>query len=148
MTFTPRLRHPRHRAFSRTARQDRIRDFTAARATDLAATGADTVFTSNGDNTLSAVGHGYSVHDGPFTVASDTTLPTGLVAGELYWIESVPDVDTFTLTSVRGGPVTTISDAGAGVHTMTKAEIEEAMFEYCRQNPVEVVRDAADVDTL
>lgn len=148
MAKTARLRHLRHRIFKRTARQERIRDFTAENAADLAGTGKSFTFTSNGDNTLTATAHGLVLHEGPFEVSSDTTLPTGLSADELYWVESVPDANTFTLTSVRGGPVTAITDAGTGIHTISKSESEEAVFEYTKQNPVEVVRDATDADDL
>jgi hypothetical protein len=46
-------------------------------------------------------------------------LPTGLTAGTEYFVVSVPDVDTFTLSATKGGSAITTTGTQSGVHTVT-----------------------------
>jgi hypothetical protein len=152
MARTPRTRHLRHREHDRVEHSRHLREFLSERATALSGTGASTTFTVS-SQVISASSHGHAVGDGPFVAGTtgDAVLPSGLIDGELYWIATAPDANTFTLTSVLGGdPVDLVDDGtpGSGTFTIAKAEDDEAIFEYLRQNAPEVVRDATDADSL
>lgn len=69
-------------------------------------------------------GHNLETGDGPFTVSSDDTLPTGLAAATNYWIIRVDD-DVFQLATspedAYAGTEVEIDDNGVGSHTLTGA---------------------------
>ncbi len=110
------------------------------------ADGADAVA---GDGEVTVTAHGWSEAEGPFVVTTDGDLPSGLVEGRFYWIAEVVDANTFTLTTKRGNSSIVIpTDEGSGTHTIIKADMDPAIYEYLRQNPPEVVRDAVSVDEL
>lgn len=46
-------------------------------------------------------------------------LPTGLTAGTVYYVKTVPTADTFTVAATPGGTAIVTSSAGSGVHTAT-----------------------------
>lgn len=46
-------------------------------------------------------------------------LPTGLTAGTVYYVKTVPDANTFTVAATPGGAAINTSSAGTGVHTAT-----------------------------
>lgn len=46
-------------------------------------------------------------------------LPAGLTAGTTYYVKTVLDVDTFTVSATAGGTVIDTTDAGSGTHTAT-----------------------------
>jgi len=99
--------------------------------------------------TFVAADHGLSVGQGPFVASSSGNLPTGLSQDHLYWVHSVLTDDTFTLTTRRGELAKSVPvDAGSGTLTLTKADSESAFFAYLKQNSLEVVRNATDVDDL
>lgn len=77
-----------------------------------------------GADTLTIVGHGYSVDQGPFYVASDGDIPAGLAATTPYWIQAVPTADTFTLAASLGGAVIDITDAGTGNITLVPVNVD------------------------
>jgi len=61
--------------------------------------------------------HGLKVGDA-VKVASDTTLPAGMVAATVYYVLTVPTADTLTLSATFGGGTLDITDTGTGTHTM------------------------------
>lgn len=81
--------------------------FTATAATDI----------------VTIAAHGLKTGDGPFTASSDDTLPAGLAAATNYWAIYVSD-GTIKLASsyanALDGTAVDITDAGTGVHTLTK----------------------------
>lgn len=64
--------------------------------------------------------HGLIVGDG---VAFSTTgaLPTGLTANTLYYVQSVPTGNTFTVAATRGGSAIATTGSQSGTHTLTFA---------------------------
>lgn len=62
----------------------------------------------------------HGLEPGDKVVFSTTgALPTGLTAGTTYYVKTVPDEDTFTLTATPGGTVINTSSSQSGVHTAT-----------------------------
>lgn len=82
-------------------------DFTVTAATDI----------------LTVNGHGLVTGDGPFQVASTTTLPAGLTAATDYWVIEAT-VNTFKVATsyanALAGTAVDITDAGTGTHTITR----------------------------
>jgi hypothetical protein len=67
---------------------------------------------------VTKVDHGLAVND---AVVFSTTgaLPTGLTAGVTYYVRTVLDDDTFTVSATKGGSAINTSSAGSGTHTVT-----------------------------
>lgn len=146
-----RLRHLRRGIYDRVRRSRKLLAFLAQEAADLAGTGAAQTFTAagGGSSILTATSHGFAVGDGPFYVSSDTTLPSGLIAGQPYWIHGVLGANTFDLTGRRGDPdPVDCADAGTGIHTITKGDDQEAVYNYLKTNHPETVKAAVDADAL
>lgn len=62
--------------------------------------------------------HGFEV--GNRVVFSTTgALPTGLTAGTTYFVKTVPDEDTFTVSTTSGGSAVNTTGGQSGVHTAT-----------------------------
>jgi len=80
----------------------------------------DTVDFANDELDLNA--HVYETGDGPVTIASDTTLPTGLTAGLDYYVIKI-GANTIqlalTFEEAMAGTAVSIDDAGAGTHTIS-----------------------------
>jgi hypothetical protein len=154
MAKTPRIsrrRHLRHSNYSRVRRDERLLDFWAAEASDLADTATPKTFTAATNDRLTINSHGYSEGEGPFVVSSSDTLPAGLTAGELYWV-SVFDANTLTLHRGKregvSGLRVDITSTGTGTHSIEFAETAEAMFHFQRENKPRAIAAATDVDTL
>lgn len=47
------------------------------------------------------------------------TLPTGLTAGTTYYVKTILDNGTFTVSATKGGTVINTTGAGSGTHTAT-----------------------------
>lgn len=62
--------------------------------------------------------HGF-ITGTPIVFTTTGALPTGLVAGTMYYILTVLDANTFTLAATIGGTVITTTGAQSGVHTAT-----------------------------
>lgn len=60
--------------------------------------------------------HGLAIYT-PVEFATTGVLPTGLTAGTTYYVKTVLDPDTFTLSATPGGSVINTTGAGSGVHT-------------------------------
>jgi hypothetical protein len=67
---------------------------------------------------VSWVGHSLAANT---AVKFSTTgaLPTGLTAGTTYFVKTVLDADTFTLSATKGGTVIATTGTQSGVHTAT-----------------------------
>lgn len=55
----------------------------------------------------------------PVKFSTTGALPTGLVAGTTYYVKTVLDANTFTLSATPGGTVIATSGTQSGVHTAT-----------------------------
>lgn len=64
------------------------------------------------------VAHGLSVGD-TISYATTGALPTGLVPGTPYYVKTVPDADTFTLSATPGGAAIANTGTQSGVHTLS-----------------------------
>lgn len=61
-------------------------------------------------------GHGMAVDDRiAFFAIPGGTLPTGITAGTVYWVKTVPDTDNLILSTTQGGATLDITAVGAGV---------------------------------
>ena len=148
MPATSRLRRVRHVGFVRSNRQRKLNRFLIARQTALAGTGSSATFTGSVGNNVTWTGHAKLAGAGPFALTTTGALPGGLLPNALYWILSVVDANTVTLSSKKGGPVATMTSIGSGTHTITKASDLNAMFEYNKQSGPAALLACIDVDTL
>jgi hypothetical protein len=90
-------------------------DVTAEGRGDFAITGASRLVTaSHGSDTFSRVAHDLVAGDGLKYSTVSGTLPTNLVAGTKYFVESVPTADSFKISATRGGAVFNIDSDGSG----------------------------------
>ena len=60
--------------------------------------------------------HNYAVGD-PVYLTSTGSLPTGLISGKTYFVQSTPSTTTFTLAATRGGAAIATSGSQSGTHT-------------------------------
>ena len=90
----------------------------------LASFAAPTAFVAAaGTDNLTVVAHGLSTGDGPFSVATDDALPTGLVAATPYWVV-VTAANTFRMASsyqnAIDGVYIDLTTNGSGANTITR----------------------------
>lgn len=52
----------------------------------------------------------------PIQMTTTGALPTGFTSGTVYYVQSTPTVNTFTLSATHGGAAINTSSAGSGVH--------------------------------
>ena len=55
----------------------------------------------------------------PVVFSTTGALPTGLTAGTTYYVKTVLDANTFTVSATAGGAAINTSSAGSGTHTAT-----------------------------
>lgn len=67
---------------------------------------------------VSWASHGLDV-DTAVVFTTTGTLPTGLTAGDTYYVKTVLTDGTFTVAATKGGTVINTSGAGSGTHTAT-----------------------------
>ena len=67
---------------------------------------------------LTCAGHGLSVNDIVHVTTSAADLPLNLLINTVYFVKTVPDANTLTLSATRGGATFDIGDAGTGTHTL------------------------------
>lgn len=72
---------------------------------------------SPGVVTLNA--HGLAVGD-PVMFATTGALPAGITAGVVYFVKTVPNANTFTVSATPEGAAINTSSAGAGTHTLVQ----------------------------
>lgn len=71
---------------------------------------------------VTKVAHGL-VANTPVVFSTTGALPTGLTAGVTYYVKTVLDADTFTVSATPGGTVVNTSSVGSGTHTLTTAPV-------------------------
>lgn len=132
----------------------RHRGWLSARATALSGTGTGQNFTADTANDeIDITTHGHVAGDGPFVVSSTGTLPTGLVAGTLYWV-SAPTANALGVHLNRKDALNAVNAvdltaAGSGTHTLTPAESGSAVHEHVRQGVTPTrMQGVTDVDSL
>jgi hypothetical protein len=64
---------------------------------------------------ITLVDHGFDIGV-PILFSTIGVLPTGLIAGRTYYVESVIDSDTFTVTATKGGTPISTSGSQSGTH--------------------------------
>lgn len=62
--------------------------------------------------------HGYAIND-PLVFSTTGALPTGLTAGTVYYVLTVPTADTFTVSTSAGGSAVNTSGSQSGTHSST-----------------------------
>jgi len=62
--------------------------------------------------------HGYAIND-PVVFSTTGALPTGLTAGTVYYVLTVPTADTFTVSTSVGGSAVNTSGSQSGTHSVT-----------------------------
>jgi hypothetical protein len=67
---------------------------------------------------ITLASHGLAAND-PIIFYTTGALPTGLTAGTKYYVKTVLDANTFTVSATAGGTAINTSSAGSGTHTMT-----------------------------
>ena len=68
---------------------------------------------------ITATGHGLTVgRRVGFSTTGD--LPTGIAASTIYYVQSVPTADTFTISATSGGAVINTTGSQSGTHYMIK----------------------------
>lgn len=85
----------------------------SARQWAFTATAADDTFTvagGHGIGTYSETNNTKIVFNTPY----GETLPGGLTAGKVYYIDTVPDSTTFTISATKGGSILDVTSDGAG----------------------------------
>lgn len=73
-------------------------------------------FVADADDTFTIKGHGLAVSDLVcFLSRPGDTLPTGIGEGTHYYVKTVPDADTITISATNGGPTIDLTADGEGV---------------------------------
>lgn len=74
------------------------------------------VFTGLTTDVITAIAHGFSVSDRiQFFSVLGVALPVGITAGVNYFVKTVPDANTMTISATDGGATLDITTAGAGL---------------------------------
>jgi hypothetical protein len=73
--------------------------------------------------------HGRAVND-PVKFSTTGALPTGLVAGTTYYVKTVTDANTITLSATPGGAAITTTGAQSGVHTISTVPTGSVKYFY------------------
>jgi hypothetical protein len=66
---------------------------------------------------ITYAGHGMSAN-APVAFATTGALPTGITAGTTYYIKTVIDANTFTISATPGGTAINTSGSQSGTHTL------------------------------
>lgn len=92
-----------------------------------AATSATVTISNASPGVITWTGHGLDAGT-PVVFTTTGALPTGLTAGTTYYVKTVLDADTFTVSATSGGTVIDTSSAGSGVHTATTAPVPSTRY--------------------
>lgn len=68
-----------------------------------------------------------------WTPTTTGALPTGLTAGTTYYVKTVSDVNTFTVSATQGGAAINTSGSQSGVHTGTSSPTLPANYDQKRR---------------
>ncbi len=94
------------------------------------------------------VAHGLAVNT-PVKFTTTGALPTGLTAGTTYYVKTVLDPDTFTVSATPGGTVINTSSSQSGVHTgATVPEPSERLFAALAMQAQEAGGEANTIQNL
>jgi hypothetical protein len=66
-------------------------------------------------DTIYAPAHGFAANDTVVFVEIDGSVPTGLVAGTVYYVRASPGADTFTVAATLGGAAVNITASKAAI---------------------------------
>ena len=69
----------------------------------------------------------------PFVPTTTGTLPAGLAAGTQYFVKTVIDANTFTISATQGGAAINTSSAGSGTHTGSSLPILPSPYTLFRR---------------
>jgi hypothetical protein len=149
---TPRTKYSKHGLAVRNSRRERLGRFLSGKVASLTSTATPLTASAVVANGFTIAAHGLSYAQGPFVVTG-TTLPTGIVAGRLYW--AVPlDANTVQLTTenplngLTGTIVTIAAGTGTGTIALVRAVTFNALFNLLQRFGPKVVRAAVDIDNL
>jgi hypothetical protein len=76
-------------------------------------------FTGGGSPNTVKVAHGFAANDPVVFSNSGGALPVAITAGTKYYVKTVVDPDTFTVSATAGGSVINMATAGTGTHSVT-----------------------------
>lgn len=79
-----------------------------------------TVTFTNGSSSITATNHGLAVGAATHLTNAGGGLPTNFAANTEYYVVSVPDANTITVSATRGGSAISAGSAGSGTHTLHK----------------------------
>jgi hypothetical protein len=71
--------------------------------------------------------HGLAANT-PVIFTTTGALPTGLTAGTTYYVKTVLDADTFTVSATAGGTVINTSSSQSGLHTATTQPVPSKRY--------------------
>lgn len=129
--------HLRKGRFARVRRSRVLKALLAQKATALTGTAATITPTALATGVFTLTAHGLKQGDGPYTITFGTTQPTGLPAAGPYFIATVPDANSFTVTSKFGDRKPLIPTTnGSGTITMKKGETQRAGYEALKKPPM------------
>ncbi len=138
---------------SSVAEPDTVNAETAWSATEINADGDEryvgaptgtVTFASGNPVVVTWTGHVLGV-DTKLFFSTSGSLPTGLTAGQAYYLHTALTADTFTVSETRGGRQVKTSSAGSGTHTAT-AQVHK-LFEAALGSRLTFTADAG-TDTL
>lgn len=92
-----------------------------------AETSATVTISNASPGVVTWTGHGLAVNT-PVVFTTTGALPTGLTAGTTYYVKTVLDADTFTVSATAGGTAIDTSSAGSGVHTATTEPVPSVRY--------------------
>lgn len=80
---------------------------------------ATVTFTGGGSPNAVLASHGFAANDPVVFSNSGGALPAAITAGTKYYIKTVVDVNTFTVSATAGGAAINMATAGTGTHSVT-----------------------------
>lgn len=80
---------------------------------------ATVTISSASPGVITLVGHGFAANDPVVLSNSGGALPVAFTAGTVYYIKTVLDADTFTLSETAGGTAINTASTGTGTHSIT-----------------------------
>lgn len=85
---------------------------------DVAPTSATVTITVATPGVVTDTAHGLAANT-PVKFSTTGALPTGLVAGTTYYVKSVIDADSYSVSATAGGSAIATSSTQSGTHTRT-----------------------------
>lgn len=77
---------------------------------------SSTVTFNTGSNLVLWTSHPFNIND-RVVFTSTGTLPTGITSGTTYYVKTISDADSFSLSTTPGGVVLSLSGSPTGTHT-------------------------------